>query len=185
MHRWRMMWPLLFATSRVHAAGTAGYVAGITDQATSLAQLATSVQQATPAPCFSLMLAFKEPLAGVPFDSASFEPGLGGSSNSGSSHAFQWVANNSSKPGRPQDGAPQCWVAVTTAQRAQQLLERQPVAQDGRFVPQTRQYQAEVAQELLADFRALMQSFVQASTLWVLLRLAVAAKQSRSVDDVV
>lgn len=119
------------------------------------------------------MVAFEKELPGVPFDSACVADAAssgGSSSSSGSgssgssSGAFQWVACNSSKPGRPQvnTGVPQCWVALTTAQRAQQILERRPLATaDGRFNPQTEQYRAEVAAELLADFRALMQPFVQ------------------------
>jgi hypothetical protein len=112
------------------------------------------------------MVAFHQPLAGVPFDSASVAPAGGGSSSSDGGSSFQWVACNSSKPGRPQQGdgggdAPQCWVALTTPQRAQQLLEAHPLAVGGKFNPQTQQYQAAVAAELLADFRALMQPFSQ------------------------
>ncbi len=113
------------------------------------------------------MVAFHQPLAGVPLDSASVAPAGGGGGGGGSS-SFQWVACNSSKPGRPQQGdiagggaAPQCWVALTTPQRAQQLLEAHPLAVGGKFNPQTQQYQAAVAAELLADFRALMQPFSQ------------------------
>ncbi|PRW57559.1 FAD NAD(P)-binding oxidoreductase family isoform 1 [Chlorella sorokiniana] len=149
--------------------GSAGHVAGIEAASTSLAQLARSVQAVAPEPCFALMVAFREPLPDVPFDSASVAGDASSSSSSGDSSggsraAFQWVACNSSKPGRPQlsGGAPQCWVALTTAQRAKQILERRPLSTaDGRFNPQTEQYRAEVAAELLADFRALMQPFVQ------------------------
>lgn len=148
--------------------GSAGHIAGIEAASTSLAQLARSVQAVAPEPCFALMVAFRDALPGVPFDSASVAAGASGSSSSSdsssSSAAFQWVACNSSKPGRPQPaaGTPQCWVALTTAQRARQILERRPLSTaDGRFNPQTEQYRAEVAAELLADFRGLMQPFVQ------------------------
>ena len=111
------------------AAGSAGHITGIDSQSTSLAQLARSVQSVAPEPCFALMVAFHQPLEGVPFDSASVAPaGGGGSGSSSGGSSFQWVACNSSKPGRPQQGdddgdAPQCWVALTTPQRAQQPSE--------------------------------------------------------------
>ena len=162
---------VLSTPSTLTTAGSAGHIAGIEAASTSLAQLARSVQAVAPEPCFALMVAFREALPGVPFDSASVAAGATGSGSSSSSSssasssaAFQWVACNSSKPGRPQPaaGAPQCWVALTTAQRARQILERRPLSTaDGRFNPQTEQYRAEVAAELLADFRGLMQPFVQ------------------------
>ena len=152
-------------------AGSAGRVEGIEQQqSSSLVTLAKSVQSAAPAPVFSLMLAFDQPLQGVPFDSASIEaaaaaaaPGSVASSSSGSS--FQWVACNSSKPGRSGGGGGglQTWVAVTTPARTAVLLrQHDPLALDGgRFSPQTRQYQAAVAAQLLLDFRALLQPFCQ------------------------
>lgn len=130
--------------------GSAGHVAGLEATSSSLGQLARSVQVVAPEPCFALMVAFAEPLQGMPFDSASIEAG-----------PWQWVANNSSKPGRPGTGSPQCWVALTTSERARQLLERRPLSVGGKFNPQTQQYQADVAAELLADFRALLQPWVQ------------------------
>ncbi|KAL4433913.1 hypothetical protein ABPG75_000354 [Micractinium tetrahymenae] len=155
--------------------GSAGHVAGIDAAASSLAQLARSVQAVAPQPCFALMVAFAQSLPGVPFDSATVEQpttdctsssGSDGGSSSGNggsgSSAFQWVACNSSKPGRPGGSSPQCWVALTTPQRAQHLLRAHPlIGPGGRFNPQTGEYRAAVAAELLADFRAFMQPFVQ------------------------
>ncbi|KAL4441882.1 hypothetical protein ABPG77_003798 [Micractinium sp. CCAP 211/92] len=156
--------------------GSAGHVAGIDAAASSLAQLARSVQAVAPQPCFALMVAFCRPLPGVPFDSAFVghpDEAVGGSSSAGGGDsgssasggsAFQWVACNSSKPGRPgsKGGAPQCWVALTTARRAQRLLLAHPLTgPGGRLNPQTAEYRAAVAAELLADFRVLMQPFVQ------------------------
>lgn len=141
--------------------GSAGHVAGLDAGASSLGQLARSVRDAAPEPCFALMLAFQQPLPGVPFESAAVEGG----------GAWAWVANNSSKPGRPGGeaaaaaggGAPQCWVALTTPERARQLLAAAPLTSaEGRFIPQTQRYQADVAGQLLADFRALMAPWVQA-----------------------
>ncbi len=167
---------VILADSMPLLPGSAGHVAGIEAAASSLAQLARSVQAVAPQPCFALMVAFRQPLPGVPFDSASVghpEGAVGssssagggdsGSSSSGGS-AFQWVACNSSKPGRPgsEGGAPQCWVALTTTQRAQRLLLAHPlIGPGGRLNPQTAEYRAAVAEELMADFRALMQPFVQ------------------------
>ncbi|KAI3434661.1 hypothetical protein D9Q98_002725 [Chlorella vulgaris] len=149
--------------------GSAGHISGIEQAATSLAQLAASVAAATPQPCFALMLAWRQPLPGVPFDSASFDAGSSssvdgssgsrGASSGSSSAAFQWIACDSSKPGRPQDA--QCWVALTSPQRTQQLLESYPLVVDGKFQPQTEQLRAAVAAELLSDFTALMQPFVE------------------------
>jgi predicted NAD/FAD-dependent oxidoreductase len=144
------------------AAGSAGHISGIEQAATSLAQLAASVAAATPQPCFALMLAWRQPLPGVPFDSASFDVGNSSSADGSSGSrgaAFQWIACDSSKPGRPQ--AAQCWVALTSPQRTQQLLENYPLVVDGKFQPQTEQLRAAVAAELLSDFTALMQPFVE------------------------
>lgn len=111
------------------------------------------------------MAAFHQPLPGVPFDSATMDPTTTTTTSRGSAAAFQWVACNSSKPGRPiadgGGGAPQCWVALTSPQRTQQLLERHPLMLDGKLVPQTDGYRRAVAAELLADFRALMQPLLQ------------------------
>lgn len=171
--------------------GSAGHVRGLEAASTSLGQLARSVQAVAAQPRFALMVAFHQPLRGVPFDFASVEhsssssgDGTGGgrscgscgcgSCGTGSGGAFALVACNSSKPGRPGSGdagsassggvgdALECWVAISTAQRARQLLDQHPlVGPDGRHNPQTEQYRAEVAEELLADFRDLMAPFVQ------------------------
>ncbi|KAL4448177.1 hypothetical protein ABPG75_005396 [Micractinium tetrahymenae] len=179
--------------------GSAGHVSGIEAASTSLAQLARSVQAVAAQPRFALMVAFHQPLRGVPFDFASVEHSGGdagggggggkscgscgcGSCGTGSGGAFALVACNSSKPGRPGSGcgdssstgssagssssgsgdALECWVAISTAQWAWELLDRYPlVGPDGRHNPQTEQYRAAVAEELLADFRDLMAPYVQ------------------------
>lgn len=172
--------------------GSAGHVRGLEAASSSVAQLARSVQAVAAQPRFALMVAFHQPLRGVPFDFASVEHssssddgGTGGGGKScgscgcgscgtGSGGAFALVACNSSKPGRPGSGgggspggsssgdALECWVATSTAQRARQLLDQYPlVSPDGRHNPQTQQYRAAVAEELLADFRDLMAPFVQ------------------------
>ncbi|PSC73118.1 FAD NAD(P)-binding oxidoreductase family isoform 1 [Micractinium conductrix] len=154
--------------------GSAGHVAGLEAVSTSLAQLARSVQAVAPEPCFALMLSFDAPLEGLPFDAAvaqgigsSSGPGSGGGGAGAASPAFQWVACDSSKPGRPAGaGAPQCWVALTTPDRAARLLQAHPLTRaDGRFNPQTREYRQAVAAELLADFEALMRPFLPGGTL--------------------
>lgn len=178
--------------------GSAGHVRGLEAASSSVAQLARSVQAVAAQPRFALMVAFHQPLRGVPFDFASVEHssssddgGTGGGGKScgscgcgscgtGSGGAFALVACNSSKPGRPGSGgggspggsssgdALECWVATSTAQRARQLLDQYPlVSPDGRHNPQTQQYRAAVAEELLADFRDLMAPFVQVGGLCV------------------
>lgn len=159
--------------------GSPGYVEGLEAASSSLAQLARSVQAVSYQPRFTLTVAFAAPLPGVPFDFASVEDSGGaracgscgcGACGSISGGAFQGVACNSSKPGRPGSGSdtssssgggsadgPQCWVGVSTAQRAQQLVEQL----SSRYDPQSEQYYAAVAEELLADFRDIMAPFVQ------------------------
>ena len=63
-------------------------------------------------PCWSLMLAFAAPLAGVP----DLLRGAG---------PIAWAARNNSKPGRPKD---ECWVIQADAEWSKQHLEWDPPA---------------------------------------------------------
>ena len=150
-------------------AGSAGYVDGLPTA------LAEQVHATGASPRFALMVAFERPLP-VEFDAAAV---LGGA-------PFEWVANNSSKPGRATTTA-QCWVAVTTAAHAQQLLADHPLQVGmraatpllactplphplppsppppaharqalGKFNPLAPEHQARIATQLLAEFASLL-----------------------------
>lgn len=78
--------PALLPTPR---ADSAGY-AGLCGPSSPVASVAQRIQEAAFEPVFSLMVAYEQPLGGLPFDAAA----VGGASG-----AWQWVACNSSKPG--------------------------------------------------------------------------------------
>lgn len=161
--------------------GGRGRVEGLEACSPLLADLARSVQGVAAAaqPRLALMAAFAQPLQGVPFDFATLEhaadggaarncEGCGcGACGSGFGGALHLVACNSSKPGRPGAGAaggggsgadaPQCWVAMTTGQRAVALVEQYGSVHSVH----SQAFREAVASELLADFRDALAPFVK------------------------
>ena len=92
--------------------------------------LARDAARAVMTPCWSAMLAFPEPVP-VAFDGAFVgargrhrgEGSVAGGAADGSGRALSWVARDSSKPGRPREGA-ECWVAHATPEWSAAHLER-------------------------------------------------------------
>ncbi|QDU70766.1 NAD(P)/FAD-dependent oxidoreductase [Mucisphaera calidilacus] len=78
---------------------------------TAASPVARQLSDVTSYPCWTLLLAFDQPL-NLPFDAARFRnhPALG------------WVANNSTKPGRPRNG-PECWVVQAHPHWSEENLE--------------------------------------------------------------
>jgi len=108
----------------------------------------------------------------LPFDGASLVSSENESESSDISSGFQWIARNSSKPGRVVenqnnnnddsrgggggtggDGGLSTWVAITTPKRARELLQSWPLhTPKGTYNPQTHEYRDAVAKELLGEF---------------------------------
>ena len=75
---------------------------------------------------------------------------------------FQWISRNSAKPGPASmikndanEGKvpPETWVAISTPQKANELLQRWPLhTLKGAYNPQTQEYRDAVAKELVTEF---------------------------------
>lgn len=141
---------LVVADSLVCIPGSAGHVAlqGADHQVEQAMRHVASIKSD---PVFSLMVAFEQQLPGVPFDASVISGG-----------SFQWLACNSSKPGRPGQG-PQCWVAVTTPAYARMLMEQFPLHVQGKYNPQTKGYLERVAPVLYAELEHLLTHHLSAS----------------------
>ncbi|CAL5226136.1 g8955 [Coccomyxa viridis] len=97
-------------------------------------------------PRFSLMLALSEGVIRAPFDGASID----------NSCTIEWIARDSSKPGRERQDGLECWVAVTTEEYAKQLLAEKPLAVDGTYVPQTQNYLSDTAAKIWTAVKGLL-----------------------------
>lgn len=137
-----------------------------------VAEVAARVAALPHDPVFALMAAFDVPLgAGVPFDGVCIPSGdkTSPSSRKGDvsrgASAFQWIARNSSKPGRGSGiEGKECWVAITTARKAREMLQRMPLHDaQGKYNPQSAAYRDDVAEELFADFTLALQGAMHAS----------------------
>jgi NAD(P)-binding Rossmann-like domain len=144
------------------------------------------IQSVKHQPVFSLLVAFEDTTNSknehdngeskkfnfeemVPFDGATV---ISSTSSGGSTGSFQWIARNSSKPGRvsvkkgsglnadagdeeekASGNSQSTWVAITTPERAYKLLETWPLhTTKGVYNPQTHEYRDAVAKELLGEF---------------------------------
>lgn len=68
--------------------------------------------------------------------------------------AFQWIARNNSKPCRKTtSSATNTWVAITTSQKSDYILEKYPMRNsNGQIIPQTKEYKDKIAEYLIGDF---------------------------------
>ncbi|KAL5715980.1 hypothetical protein ACHQM5_017728 [Ranunculus cassubicifolius] len=73
-------------------------------------QLGLKLQVVPALPCFSIMLAFSEPLSSIPVRAFSFK----------NSNALSWAFCDSSKPGRSTNS--ECWVLHSTAEYAKRVI---------------------------------------------------------------
>ncbi|BDA48954.1 Renalase [Coccomyxa sp. Obi] len=103
----------------------------------------------TGSPVFSLMVCLERSAVNAPFD---------GSSVAGCD-VIQWVARDSSKPGRERSDGLECWVAMTTEAFAQQLLAEAPLTKNGAYVAQSQQYLSDVAPRIWEALWRALQPF--------------------------
>jgi predicted NAD/FAD-dependent oxidoreductase len=208
---------VVIADALVVLPDSAGYAAGLVqedqeeDKNEEVERIVAQIQTITHQPVFSLLVAFatdpdsksnlkkkegKERNDGIvsidgilPFDGAS----LISRESSDIPSGFQWIARNSSKPGRgivnqssdnvdgggSSDGSStsggsslSTWVGITTPCRARELLQSWPLhTTKGTYNPQTHEYRDAVAKELLGEF------------LETLEKAAAARAQARSPTD--
>jgi renalase len=177
---------IIVADALVVLPDSAGYATGLVegeDVDIEVQNIVEKIQKVKHQPVFSLLVAFdsdsKEKKvnadgdglldvsieeSSVPFDGATVVSTDG---ESGSAGSFQWIARNSSKPGRKTgtpkkeestgsgdgDGVGSTWVAITTPERAYKLLKTWPLhTTKGLYNPQTHEYRDAVAKELLGEF---------------------------------
>lgn len=149
---------VIIADALVALPGSAGYATGLLEGPTEIRNIIENIQKVQHVPVFTLMVGLESPvdLEAVPFDAVSIE-NLGAESSVAS--GFQWIARNSSKPGRIDPDQEESrakietWVAITTPQKARELLERWPLhTTKGAYNPQDSKYRDGVAKELLGDF---------------------------------
>ena len=98
-------------------------------------------------PVFSLMVAYARGDVSCDFDAASVV----------GSEAFQFVSAENAKPNYDAVGVDcDSFVALSTFERAEDLLERHPQQKNFKFVEQTKDYLDPIQADLLADFESLL-----------------------------
>jgi predicted NAD/FAD-dependent oxidoreductase len=137
---------LIVADALTAIPDSAGYI-GLLDLETHKAQgvgeIARQMSKLKHQPVFTLMVSFPNALL-IDYDAAFVL---------GSEAPFQWLARDSSKPGRcSKDNVRDNWTAITSYQYARQLLQRWPLHVQGSYNPQTSSYREAIAKELVAEF---------------------------------
>lgn len=119
-----------------------------------LAELADAARSVRPQGVFCAMFTLPLDLQDVPFAAACVQGGGG---------ELQWLACDSSKPGRPVRKGETDWVAIASEAYSDQLLQEHPLylPGGGRHNPQTADYQAGVLPKLLGPALAALGSLVQ------------------------
>ena len=169
---------IIVADALVALPDSAGYAAGLLEGHPQVREVVEKIQQVQHSPVFTLMVGFESSLGEqIPFDAVCVEmmqqvesqPTASRSPPEeilANSHAsgFQWIARNSSKPGRIDPGqeegkkTAETWVAITTPEKARELLQRWPLhTAKGAYNPQDTKYRDGVAKELLDDFLTSLQ----------------------------
>ncbi|PNW83389.1 hypothetical protein CHLRE_05g245150v5 [Chlamydomonas reinhardtii] len=134
---------LLITDSQVARPGSPGQIT-FEGGTAALSALVARLAALTRVPLFSLMVGWPPNVAGalLPGDAVHV---VGGS-------AVQWVANDTSKPGRERDDGLTCWVAVTKPEFAAKLIgDIGPLAS---LPPAGPDYNAKKAQEVWAGMQA-------------------------------
>ncbi|EIE18846.1 hypothetical protein COCSUDRAFT_45008 [Coccomyxa subellipsoidea C-169] len=157
-------WKLQYVTGSEDAAATATHGAVLLADIMTMrssspgslqlggAEASPMVQQmgtVTASPVFSLMVCLDSRAVNAPFDGATVT----------GSDGIQWVARDSSKPGREREDNLECWVAMTTEAFARQLLDEAPLTKDGAYVAQSQQYLSELAPRIWDALWGVLQPF--------------------------
>lgn len=137
---------LIVADALAAIPNSAGY-AGLLDieahRAPGVGQFAAQMSNLKHEPVFTLMVSFPNDLS-IEYDAAVVL---------GVEAPFQWIARDSSKPGRrTEENWTENWTAITTPHYARQLLQRWPLHVKGVYNPQNTAYREAIAKELCAEF---------------------------------
>lgn len=140
---------IVLADKMTAVEGAPGYVS--LEHLPTLAPAVAELADVGSTPLLSLMLAFQlTPGAPrmFPFEAAVVKPPCG----------IQWIAQDTSKPGRQRQDGVQCWVAITTSAFAREVLGLGTSgASNGPLPLQTPEYLAELAPRVLQELYTAVQ----------------------------